>query len=424
MNDEKALNIDLRQMIMAIEKTVSLVGMNDTNHGKRVGAIAYQIAREAGCDDEDVQSAFELGMLHDCGVSTAQMHSTLVNHFDSEDAHIHCDIGYRLLRNFAPLAKYAVPILYHHTPWRELEHSGINERDVRMANLIFLADRIDVLGVGHYETDILLINEQIVQSIRGYADHYFSPQWVQAFERVQRTEAFWMALEDRYVTRLAWEMGQSQNPQMLSLAQVKQLSMILSYIVDQKSRYTAKHSMRVADVARSIGVLYGLSESRCDKIEIAGLLHDLGKLNVPDDILDKPGPLTDYERSVMMRHSYETYDILRSIEGLGEMARWAAFHHEGVNGVGYPFHPQEHELSIEARMIAVADVFQALVQHRPYRKGMSQPIALALIDGMADAGKLDRRLVDLVIQHAETLYAIAKGADPNHNQAYLNLMTA
>ncbi|ENF8746852.1 HD domain-containing protein [Vibrio fluvialis] len=421
MDESRDMNIDLRQMVIAIETAVSLVGMNDTNHGKRVGYIASQIASEIGLSDDDIQYIFELGMLHDCGVSTEQMHSNLVNHFDWDDAHIHCEIGHRLLRNFAPLAKFAVPILYHHTPWAELTKADISVRDARMANLIFLADRIDVLGAGHYESDILLVRDDIVKSISDNAGSYFDPELVRVFQSIQKAEAFWIALEDRHITRYTWDMGRMPSNQQLSLAQIKQLSLIMSYVVDQKSPFTAQHSVRVADVARSIALAYGLPASQCDKIEIAGLLHDLGKLNIPDDILDKPGPLDEYERAVMSRHSYETYEILRNIEGLGEVARWAAFHHEGINGVGYPFHPRERELSTEARIIAVADVFQALVQDRPYREGMSQDGVLTLLSGMVDAGKLDRGIVDLVNQIAEPLYAVAKGADPNHNQAYLNL---
>ncbi|WP_257938944.1 hypothetical protein CV024_17365 [Vibrio fluvialis] len=84
MDESRDMNIDLRQMVIAIETAVSLVGMNDTNHGKRVGYIASQIASEIGLSDDDIQYIFELGMLHDCGVSTEQMHSNLVNHFDWE----------------------------------------------------------------------------------------------------------------------------------------------------------------------------------------------------------------------------------------------------------------------------------------------------------------------------------------------------
>lgn len=213
MDESRDMNIDLRQMVIAIETAVSLVGMNDTNHGKRVGYIASQIASEIGLSDDDIQYIFELGMLHDCGVSTEQMHSNLVNHFDWDDAHIHCEIGHRLLRNFAPLAKFAVPILYHHTPWAELNKADISVRDARMANLIFLADRIDVLGAGHYESDILLVRDDIVKSISDSAGSYFDPELVRVFQSIQKAEAFWIALEDRHITRYTWDMGRMPSNQ-------------------------------------------------------------------------------------------------------------------------------------------------------------------------------------------------------------------
>jgi HD-GYP domain-containing protein (c-di-GMP phosphodiesterase class II) len=184
---------------------------------------------------------------------------------------------------------------------------------------------------------------------------------------------------------------------LLTLSQLKQLSLIMAYIVDQKSPFTAQHSVRVADVARYIAETFGLSNEQCDKIEIAGLLHDLGKLNMPDNILEKPGPLSRLERS---------------IEGLGEIARWAAFHHEGLNGVGYPFHPTKQDLCIESRIVAVADVFQALVQDRPYREGMTFNNVLRILDEFVCSEKLDPRLVDLVNQHVEKCFDIAKGIDP------------
>jgi HD-GYP domain-containing protein (c-di-GMP phosphodiesterase class II) len=113
-NHSNEFEIDLRQMILAIEDAVSLVGMNDTNHGKRVGYIACQLGTELGLSESQRQYLFDLGLLHDCGVSTQQMHASLVNYFDWNDAHIHCEIGYDLLKNFKPLAHFATPILYHH----------------------------------------------------------------------------------------------------------------------------------------------------------------------------------------------------------------------------------------------------------------------------------------------------------------------
>ena len=421
MDARAELNIDLRQMVMAIETAVSLVGMNDTNHGKQVGYIASQLGHQLGYSDPDIQYLFELGLLHDCGVSTEQMHSTLVNHFDWKDAHIHCEIGYRLLKDFEPLARFAIPIFHHHTPWNELGKLDISARDAGMANLIFLADRIDVTAVPHYKTDILLARDDIVHTIDNYTGTYFDLAYVSAFHELKISEAFWIALDDRHITRYTWDMGKVTSNTPLSLPQLRQLSLIMSYIVDQKSPFTAQHSVRVADLAKYLASQYGLTSEQCEKIEIAGLLHDLGKLHMPDNILEKPGPVDDIERSIMNQHSYETYEILRHIEGLNEVVLWAAYHHEGINGGGYPFHPSAPELSVEARLIAVADVFQALVQDRPYRKGVPLPKVLDIIEKMASTGKLDRDIVNLAKQHSSERFKIAKGEDPLHNQNYIDL---
>ncbi len=421
MSSDFVLDIDLRQMILAIESAVSLVGMNDTNHGKRVGYIASQLAHALGYSEQDKQFSFDLGLLHDCGVSTEQMHSNLANHFDWHDAHIHCEIGFRLLKDFAPLSQFATPILHHHTPWNELGLHDISAQDARMANLIFISDRVDVMAAPHYGSDILLAKDEIVKSIAAYSGSFFAPALVDALHYVDQSEAFWIALEDRHITRYTFDMGLIESNNTLSLPQLKQLSLIMSYIVDQKSPFTAQHSVRVADLAKYLAECHGLPPEQCEKVEIAGLLHDLGKLHMPDNILEKPGPLNPAERSIMNQHSYETYEILRHIKGLGELAQWAAFHHEGLNGAGYPFHPKERELCIEARIIAVADIFQALVQVRPYRDGMALEQVLEILDEMVDSGKLDNEIVNLVREHAQPCFDIAGGNDPQHNQASLEL---
>ena len=402
------VRVELRQMVIAIETAVSLVGMNDTNHGKRVGYIASQIAHQLGYSDADAQYVFDLGMLHDCGVSTEQMHANLVNHFDWEEAHTHCEIGHRLLKDFAPLAKFAVPILYHHTAWTDLRRRDVSATDARMANLIYLSDRIDVLGAAHYETDILLTRGNVVDAITRHAGTLFDPELVDAFLQVEKSEAFWIALENRHITRYVWDMGRFQNSESLSLEQLKQLSWIMAYIVDQKSPFTAQHSAGVAALSRFLAATLGLPDNLCDKIEVAGLLHDLGKLHTPDRILGKPGPLSDAERSIMNQHSYETYEILRHIEGLDDIARWAAYHHEGLNGAGYPFHPGGNELGIEPRIIAVADIFQALVQDRPYRQGLPLDEVLAVLEQLVCEGKIDQAIVALARQHGETCFEIAR----------------
>lgn len=420
-----AIEIDHRQMVMAIEATVDLVGMNDTSHGKQVGYIATQLAHLLKMDESQIEFLFELGLLHDCGVSSDQVHGQLVNHFDWEDAHIHCEIGYQLLKDFEPLAEYATPILYHHTAWDELQQQDLDPLMVRYANLIFLADRIDMMSAAHYGNDILIYRRQVLEGIQGFSGRYFDPELVAAFEQLQPSEAFWIALEDRHIIRFSWDMGRHSHKHPMSLQQLKQLARMLSYIVDQKSPFTAQHSTRVAILSRYLAEQMGLTEEQIDKIEVAGYLHDLGKLRTPDQILDKPGKLTERERAIMVQHSFETYEILRQIDGLDEIARWAAYHHEEMNGHGYPFHLDRKEIAVEARLIAVADVFQALVQDRPYRPGMSLEKVIEILDQFVEQQKLAPNIVEIAKQHAERCYVIARGeAEENVGNEVLVMVDA
>jgi len=404
------LETDLRQMILALETAVDLVGMNDTNHGKRVGYIASQLAHKLGHSEDEIHFVFELGLLHDCGVSTEQMHSNLVNHFDWVDAHVHCEIGYGLLRKFAPLARFALPILYHHTPWKDLKELNLSPRDARIANIIFLSDRIDVMSAAHYDLDILLVKQDILNSIIGYSGTYFDPELVEAFLEMEKTEAFWFSLEARHVARFTWDMGEFKTKSSITGAELKQLAHILGYIVDQKSPLTAQHSARVGALAQYLGICYGLSDVQCEKIEIAGFLHDVGKLGTPDYILEKPGPLSQVERTIINQHSYETYEILRHIDGLEDIALWAAYHHEGVNGTGYPFHPGTLEFSIEARIISVADIFQALAQDRPYWAGMPLEKIVEVLDVLVEKGTLEPSVVVLAKRNKDRCFELASGA--------------
>lgn len=408
MSETQQLNIDLRQMILAIENAVSLVGMNDTNHGKRVAFIATQFAHKLGFTESELGQVFELGLLHDIGVSREQVHTALVNHFDWSDSEVHCEIGYRLLNSFKPLKQFAIPILHHHTHWAELKDMPLSDKEKLLANLIFISDRIDVSAASHYEKDILIARKNILELIASKSDIYFKPELVETFKFLQQQEAFWIALEDRHVTRFTWDMGAIKSNYSLSLKDLFDMSSILAYIVDQKSPFTAEHSSGVAAVARFLAESLGLEQNHCDLIEIAGLLHDLGKLHMPDHILEKPGKLNTEERSIMNQHSYETYEILRHVEGLEEIARWASFHHEGLNGIGYPFHPSRQELGIEARIIAVADVYQALAQDRPYRMGMVQTEILTILKSMAESGKLDSALVALAERLGDECYRVAR----------------
>jgi HD-GYP domain-containing protein (c-di-GMP phosphodiesterase class II) len=217
-----------------------------------------------------------------------------------------------------------------------------------------------------------------------------------AFRDAALREAFWFAQEDPTLRERIRELMKTAPSQPLSMVEIKGLATVFGRIIDAKSPYTESHSLGVANVALRLGRHFGVAPQALDMLEVAALLHDLGKLRIPDELLDKQGPLSAEERRRMARHAFDSYEVLRRAFGDGPIAQWAAFHHEYVSGRGYPFHPDNEDLPLEARIIAVADVVQALAQRRPYREPLGPAEILAILDGMVFGGKLDGTVVAAV----------------------------
>lgn len=195
-----------------------------------------------------------------------------------------------------------------------------------------------------------------------------------------------------------------------SIDELRQIAGIFAQIVDAKSPFTAEHSTGVAGVTRFLAERLSVSPENIEKLELAGLLHDLGKLRVPDEILDKPGKLDPDERLVINAHSFETYQLLRNLPGFEEIALWAACHHEEPGGSGYPFRLKGEELSLEARILRVADIFQAMVQHRPYRPGLSADELRAFFSRLVAEGRADGRIVAVLMTSLDQAIQAARSA--------------
>ena len=146
--------------------------------------------------------------------------------------------------------------------------------------------------------------------------------------------------------------------------------------VETKDRYTAGHQRRVSQLACAIAREMGLSSDRMRIIRTAGLLHDLGKISLPSEILSKPGNLTEIEFAIIKTHPQAAYDILKNIESFGQIAEIVLQHHERMNGSGYPFGLCGEGILLEARILAVSDVVEAMFSHRPYRPALGLDKAL------------------------------------------------
>lgn len=401
---------DLRQVVYALSDALDLVGVDDVAHGKRVGIMSAACAQVLGWDAKQQDLMFDLGMLHDIGVSSTQTHQHLLQEFDWPDSQRHAVLGAQLLSGFEPLAPLATPVRFHHTRWDQLQSlvpAQLSAQAALQSNLIFLTDRVDTFAAPHYGKFLFDHVAAIQARVASVRDTYFAPALVDAFLRASKAEAFWLMLEPRSIQLYLQDRLRSSQPARVGLPQLRLLASIFARIVDAKSEFTATHSLGVSRLARLLAEKMGIDPQNCDELEIAGLLHDVGKLRIPDEILNKPGQLDSHERQIMNAHSFETYQILRKIDGFERIALWAAYHHEEPGGAGYPFHVPEKDLSQEARILRVADIFQALAQDRPYRAGMTAEQVGEVLRGLSLKGKLDPAVVEVALQHMPQAMAAA-----------------
>ncbi|HRS98166.1 MAG TPA: PAS domain S-box protein, partial [Smithella sp.] len=155
---------------------------------------------------------------------------------------------------------------------------------------------------------------------------------------------------------------------------------VLVSALETRDPYTAGHQIRVAHLACAIAAEMGLPQEKIDGLRLAGSIHDNGKMAVPAEILSKPTKLTDIEFSLIKEHSQRGYEMIRHIESLWPLAEIIYQHHERINGSGYPRRLKDEQIILEARIMAVADVVEAMASHRPYRPGLGIDTALQEIE--------------------------------------------
>ena len=171
----------------------------------------------------------------------------------------------------------------------------------------------------------------------------------------------------------------------------------LSTTIAKRDPYTAEHQRRVADYAVSVAIKLGWDLVRSESVYLAGLVHDIGKINVPSEILNKPGKLLGIEFELVKLHPMTGYEILKEIDFPWKLAEITKQHHERIDGSGYPDHLTGSNILPEAQVVAVADVFEAMLSHRPYRPALGRDIALAELRRLRN-GLLDPEIVDAAIE--------------------------
>lgn len=293
-----------------------------------------------------------------------------------EVAHDRCERGSEIVvaLGLGEEAARAVYSLEEHWDGSGTPH-GLKEDEIPIqARIGCLAQTLDVFanafGTGPaYE---------VVNSRRG---KWFDPKLVDAANSFAHDTSFWKVVRKSPEAGIA---ALNRRFKAATEAEIDTICDIFAQIVDTKSMYTTEHSYRVRDYALRIARSFGYDETQLAFIRRAALLHDIGKLAVPNTILDKPDKLTPDEYDCVKLHPYHTWQILRVIPGFERMAEVAGAHHERLDGSGYFRSLWANQLDRDMRILAVADAFDAMTADRPYKQPLTPDEALAKLAGDAD----------------------------------------
>jgi putative nucleotidyltransferase with HDIG domain len=395
-------NVSLIDLACGISSALDYISPVVTGHHRRVGLASTALGNHLGIGESSLVDLLLAGLMHDIGAFSMDLALDGLS-FDA-DLEQHAVLGYRLLKDHPFLERASRMVLYHHTSWKDLRvirQEGDRET-LLLANIVNLADRVDILRrVGTRGRQ----RKEVEQAVAGFTSDLYARELTEAFRELAEGGVFWPLVED--MDRPVREMlSKDLLDVRISPDQLIDFSGFFTRIIDFRSRHTATHSAGVAESAVQLARLAGMDEQEQKAMRLAGNLHDIGKLAVPTSLLDKQGALDEDEYAKVKDHATVSAEVLRAIPGLGEVADWAAQHHERLNGKGYPLGLTEKELSLGSRIMQVADVHTAITEDRPYRKGMTRERTVSVLRSMADNGFLDVDIVNLVIENHDQLDAV------------------
>lgn len=410
------LRVKLFDLVMAFSHALDQVHPALAGHHMRVGFLLDNLADRLNLLPDARHKVFLAGVLHDVGV--IPLKTSVDDLVFERDRQLHARAGWLFLKDCPPLRHVAGPVHYHHAYW---ETASEREQEVQDGSLINLADRVDVLLRNNPNFREAVKNTE--QNIRKRRTGIFAPHHVEAMVDILYDKPSLDALATAHKHLPAYLRVQygdvALNPE-----EIIQFSTLFGHVIDSCSPFTATHSTGVAHTARALGHLSGMEKEDLNTLFVAGMLHDIGKLGVPVALLEKPGPLTDTEFPQVQHHAALSRQWLDAVPGFKTVSLWGALHHERLDGTGYPGHLKADEIPQPSRIMAVADIFTALTEDRPYRSGMKIQEAVSILENMVAKGYLDGDWVELLKKNAEEINQIRSIAQNDARQKFYDLHTA
>ncbi len=384
MSTKFCLNNFLSAMSFALDYAGATPQDQCVNHSRRVAIIASRIGQELGLEEEELHDLVSCALLHSNGRLQSMCRAEKEGKVATDKEQ--CAMTEDNVKAFPFLRQRKDVFLYERENYDGTGTFGKSGDEIPLfSQIIAIAHKI--------EKDFKTGDDPkaILKGIQAEQNKKFSYSMVDAFTKAQLKTRFYLDLDDWFVLTALREMPTFEIK--IKYSELYQVCQVFASIADAKSLFTTGHSVGVAERAREMARFYEFDEETTSRLVVAGLLHDIGKLIVPSEIINKNGKLTADEFDIIKRHVYYTKMVLGEIAGFEEIARIASNHHEKLNGKGYIFGYDRTQLDFNSKLLAVIDIYQALTEAKPYRKSMNHVEATKVLKAMAQNGEVSTQMV-------------------------------
>ena len=359
-------------------------------HSLQVAYLTLKICKNLDIDEDTKNSLVIAAYFHDFSAEKTNMCDSLDKYEKGNAVKEHCILGYLLFKFLLPKSDICKFILYHHNTY-DVDYIINNIENPLESNIIKLADDISIYNIFNEQASV---NDVI--DFLNERSYMYNPNYLNRFLDTNAKMAIENVLNESYKETF-WKEVDLLNYKVIT---IEDIIVCLAFIIDCKCDITNFHSLSVSNTSCMLGKYFNLSENEYYNLKIGSLLHDIGKIAIPNEILKKEGPLTKAEFEIMKQHAVYTYEILSNLKH-EHILNIASNHHEKLNGKGYP--RGLSDLTLSEKIVAVADIFVALIQKRSYKDGFSKDKVIEILSNCANKGEIDGEVVKKVIENYDYL---------------------
>lgn len=359
-------------------------------HSLQVAYLTLKICKNMDMDEDTKNSLVIAAYFHDFSAEKTNMCDSLDKYEKGNAVKEHCILGYLLFKFLLPKSDICKFILYHHNTY-DVDYIINDIENPLESNIIKLADDISIYNIFNRQASV---NDVI--DFLNERSYMYNPNYLNRFLDTNAKMAIENVLNESYKENF-WKEVDLLNYKVIT---IEDIIVCLAFIIDCKCDITNFHSLSVSNTSCMLGKYFNLSENEYYNLKIGSLLHDIGKIAIPNEILKKEGPLTKAEFEIMKQHAVYTYEILSNLKHK-HILNIASNHHEKLNGKGYP--RGLSDLTLSEKIVAVADIFVALIQKRSYKDGFSKDKVIEILSNCANKGEIDGEVVKKVIENYDYL---------------------